>query len=114
MTDSFRLVKSKFAPPLDEAFRPAVLANRAFQRELEAAGGGVPLVIGLERTSGAVSRFETRVFPAGHARAAANLTYAERLFKFLMWQRGGHRAYIGGPHAIGGHIQKYYAPHGRR
>ncbi len=113
-TDAFSLVKPNFVPPLDEAFRPAVLANRAFRRELEAAGGGVPLVIGLERASGAVSRFETRVFPAGHSRAAANLTYAERVFKFLLWQRGGYKAYIGGPHAIGGHIQKCYAPHGRR
>ena len=114
MTDSFKLVKPNFVPPLDEAFRPAVLANRAFQRELEAAGGGVPLVIGLERASGAVSRFETRVFPAAHPRAAANLMYAERLFKFLMWQRGGYKAYVGGPHAIGDYIQRCYAPHGQR
>jgi predicted NBD/HSP70 family sugar kinase len=114
MTDPFRLVKPNFVPPLDEAFRPAVLANRAFRDELEAAGGGVPLVIGLERTSGAISRFETRVFPAGHPRAGANLTYAERLFKFLMWQRGGYKAYIGGPHEIGDYIQRCYAPDGQR
>src|SRR5512136_2232864 len=114
MTGSFRLIRPNFVPPLDEAFRPAVLANRAFQRELEAAGGGVPLVIGLERTSGTVSRFETRVFPADHPRAAANLMYAERLFKFLMWQRGGYRAYVGGPRTIGDTIQKCYAPHGQR
>jgi predicted NBD/HSP70 family sugar kinase len=114
MTDAFKLVKPNFVPPLDKAFRPAVLANRAFQRELEAAGGGVPLVIGLERTGGAVSRFETRVFPAAHPRAAANLKYAERLFKFLIWQRGGYKAYVGGPHAIGDYIQRCYAPHGQR
>jgi predicted NBD/HSP70 family sugar kinase len=114
MTDSFRLVKPSFVPPLDEAFRPAVLANRAFRRELEAAGGGVPLVIGLERANGAISRFETRVFPAGHPRADANLTYAERLFKFLLWQRGGYKAYVGGPQDIGDYIKRCYAPDGRR
>ena len=114
MSDSFRLVKPSFVPPLDEAFRPAVLANHAFRRELETAGGGVPLVIGLERASGAISRFETRVFPSSHPRAAANLMYAERLFKFLVWQRGGYKAYIGGPHAIGEYIKKCYASDGQR
>jgi predicted NBD/HSP70 family sugar kinase len=114
MTDALKLVKPNFVPPLDAAFRPAVLANRAFRRELETAGGGVPLVIGLERTSGAISRFETRVFPAAHPRAAANMMYAERLFKFLIWQRGGYKAYVGGPHAIGDYIQKCYAPDGQR
>src|SRR5512136_1005772 len=109
MTGSFRLIRPNFVPPLDKKSRPAVLANHAFQRELEATGGGVPLVIGLERTSGAVSRFETRVFPAAHPRAAANLMYAERLFKFLMWQRGGYKAYVGGPPAIGDYIQMCYA-----
>ena len=42
---SFELVKPKLIPPLEEDFRPAVLANRAFQQET--AREGVPLVIGL-------------------------------------------------------------------
>ena len=60
---SFKLVKPRFIPPLDETFRPAVLANRTFQSEAEDSGTGVPLVIGLERANGSVSRFETRVYP---------------------------------------------------
>ena len=63
MIKSFELVKPKFVPPLDEGFRPAVLANRAFQKEIEASGTGVPLTLGLERPDGTVSRFETMVFP---------------------------------------------------
>src|SRR5512135_2784785 len=111
---SLDLIKPRFVPPLDEDFAPAVLANRAFQKQVDASGAGVPLVLGLERTEGEVSRYATRVWPEDHPQAAANLMYAERLFKFLLWQRGGWTAYVGGPHAIGDYIQKCYAPHGQR
>ena len=89
MMDAFRLVPPKFVPPLDPDFRPAVLANRAYQKEVADSGQGVPLVLGLERLEGETSRFETQVFPEGHPRAEANFMYAERLVKFLLWQRGG-------------------------
>ena len=114
MGKAFTLVEPGFVPPLDEGFRPAVLANRAFQREVAASGAGVPLVIALERTGGAVSRFETRVFAKDHPRAGANLMYAERILKFLLWQRGGWKGYVGGPKSIGDHISACYAPGGVR
>ena len=41
-------------------------------------------------------------------------TYAERLFKFLLWQRGGCRAYVGGPRGVGEDIRRCYAPGGAR
>ncbi|MCC6491297.1 MAG: ROK family protein [Candidatus Hydrogenedentes bacterium] len=112
MSNEFKLVKPRFVPPLDEGFRPAVLANRAFLAEVDASGAGVPLILGLERSDGSVSRFETRVFPEGHARAGANLMYAERLVKFLLWQRGGWKVYAGGPRSIGEYLAKCYAPGG--
>ncbi len=114
MIKSFKLVKPKFVPPLDKGFRPAVLANRAFQKEIEASGVGVPLAIALERPDGAVSRFETMVFPDDHPRAEANLMYVERLVKFLLWQCGGWKVYIGGPESIGPYIKKCYALDGER
>jgi predicted NBD/HSP70 family sugar kinase len=104
----------QFVPPLDAGFRPAVLANRAFRREVTDGGGGVPLVLGLERPNGAVSRFETRVFPEGHPQARANLMYAERLFKFLLWKHGAWRVYVGGPRSVGDYIRACYAPGGAR
>jgi len=61
-----------------------------------------------------VSRYETQVFPEGHGRAEANLMYAERLVKFLLWQRGGWRVYIGGPGSVGEYISRCYAPGGSR
>ena len=54
-------IETKIKPPLDESFRPAVLANRNFRSQVEAVG--VRLVIGLERSGGEVSRFETLVYP---------------------------------------------------
>ncbi len=110
----FRLVEPRFVPPLDAGFRPAVLANRAFQQEVMESGEGVPLVLGLERMDGTRSRFETTVFPEGHPRAGANLMYAERIVKFLLWQCGGWKVYVGGPRFVGEYIQQCYSPNGIR
>lgn len=112
MIDRFTLVKPKFVPPMDNEFRPAVLANRAFKHEM--GEEGVPLVFGLERDDGKLSRFETRVFPENHPYIEENLYYAERIFKFLLWQRGGYKVYIGGPPSIGKYLQNCYSPDGKR
>ncbi len=114
MSQTLKLIEPRFLPPLDAHFRPAVLANRSFQEAVADSGAGVPLVFGLERADGAISRFETRVFPDGHPQAGANLMYAERLLKFLLWQRGGWRVYVGGPKQIGDYIAHCYAPDGTR
>lgn len=74
----------------------------------------MPLVIALERSSSEISRFETRVFPDNHPNAEKNLRYAERLVKFLLWQRGGYRLYIGGSKQIANSIQDSYSPSGPR
>src|SRR5512137_1891676 len=114
MTGSFILIKPRLVPPLDPDFRPAVLANRAFQKEVADSKVGVPLVLGLERANDELSRFETQVFPSDHPRAAANLMYVERLVKFLLWQRGGWHVYVGGPREIGEYVAACYSPGGTR
>jgi predicted NBD/HSP70 family sugar kinase len=114
VSDALGLVAPKFVPPLDEDFRPAALANRAFRQEVTASGVGVPLVLGLERPEEYVSRFETQVFPEGHPRAQANLMYSERIVKFLLWQKGGWKVYVGGPKSIADYIKQCYAPDGSR
>jgi hypothetical protein len=73
MSPEFRLIAPKFVPPPEPEFRPAALANRAFRQEVAASGRGVPLVLGLERSGRAVSRFETVAVPDSHPRADANL-----------------------------------------
>ncbi len=114
MTSALPLVIPGFIPPLDPDFRPAVLANRAFRQAAEEAGAAVPLVIALERSDGAVSRYETVAFAADHPRAAANLDYAERLVKFLLWARGGWKVSIDGPAGIAEHIRQVYSDAGQR
>src|SRR5512137_2437580 len=114
MTNDLTLIKPRLIPLLDPDFRPAVLANRAFQKEVADSGVGVSLVLGLERANGELSRFETQVFPSDHPRAVANLMVVERLVKFLLWQRGGWRVYVGGPREIGEYIAACYSPEGAR
>ena len=110
MSKQMNLISSKIIPLLDEEFRPAVLANRNFQTQVKPVG--VPLVIGLERSGGEFSRFETSVYPEGHQNMEANFQYVERLVKFLLWQRGGFKVYIGGSSKVGEYIRKCYAPAG--
>ncbi len=72
--------------PLDPGFQPAVLFNRRYVAAAKSSGRAAPLVIGLEREQGFVSRFETVV------RAEADpetLRYVERNVKFLLWAFGG-------------------------
>lgn len=112
MTDGFQLIPPRITPPLDPGFRPAILANNAFKQRI--VGVGVPMVIGLEREAGKVSRFETLVFPDNHPQAEANFNFVERLVKFLLWQRGGYRVFIGGSNRIGNHIRQVYSDSGKR
>ena len=108
------LAKPRVMPPLDDGFRPAALANREFRKAVRDSKQGVRLVIGLERGDGTTSAYETQVFPADHPMAELNLPYAERLVKFLLWQKGGWKVTIGGPKAIGDHIRKTYFDAGER
>lgn len=101
----------RFSAPLDPGFRPAVLFDREYAGRVEASGGGVPLVIGLERENGLVSRHETRVLPGG---SPETLRRAERLMKFLLWARGGWRIHVGGPAEIGAHLAAAYGSGGLR
>jgi predicted NBD/HSP70 family sugar kinase len=112
MKSGSHLFSARISAPLDDDFRPAALACREFEQE--AGQCSEPLVIGLEREDGKISRLETRVFPKSHARHEENLFYAERLVKFLLWQRGGYRIYCGGPRAIGEYLRGCYMPEGIR
>ena len=98
---------------LDPGFLPASVYNRTF-REMAARAGAVPLRLALERADGSVSVFESIVFPPGSPSFGLNLRYVERIVKFLLWQRGGWKVYVGGPREIGEHIKSVYAPGGAR
>jgi predicted NBD/HSP70 family sugar kinase len=98
--------------PLDPDFRPAVLVNRSFTERL--GGSGVPLLIGLERGANELSRFQLSIFPDDHPEFEENLPYVERIVKFLLWQRGGYRLYVGGSGRIAAYLAETYSPNGAR
>jgi predicted NBD/HSP70 family sugar kinase len=105
------MTKPIISAPLDPGFQPAVLFNRDYIRGVRASGKAVPLVLGLERECGLVSRFETLVSPTADA---ATLLYVERLVKFLLWGRGGWKLHFGGPKVVGESIRKTYSARGAR
>jgi predicted NBD/HSP70 family sugar kinase len=102
------LVKPRVTPVLDPAFRPAVLANRAFHAQAQATRNAVPVCLGLEQTNGAVSHFTTQVMPDSHPHAAGNFTYLERIAKFLLWSRGGLRIHFEGPEPLAVKLAAHY------
>src|ERR1039458_7231416 len=111
-------IAPRFIPPLDPAFVPASLWNRAYRARV-AETGGEPLAIALERSDGSVSVFHTAVLPhEGGAMALdhpyLNQGYVERLLKFLLWQKGGWRVTIAGDPSIAAYLRAVYAPTGAR
>jgi predicted NBD/HSP70 family sugar kinase len=109
---SLQLVPPRVQPPLDENFRPAILANRNFQRELEAIG--ISFVLGLERNGREFTRFETKIHPENHQNFESDYQYIERIVKFLLWQRGGHTLYVGGSTTIADYLRNNYSATGER
>ena len=106
--------RPKHPPTLDADFIPAALYNRAFLEEIHSSGVGEELVFGLERADGSLSRVETKVFTRDHPWAIHNYEYSERMLKFLLWQRGGWKVYVGGPADLADRLQKSYTPGGER
>jgi predicted NBD/HSP70 family sugar kinase len=99
--------------PLDPDFLSAALFNKKY-RQLSVRVGETPLNLALERGGGSRSRYDTFVIPPAKGHLEATQIYVERIVKFLLWQRGGWRLYIGGPVEIGNHIKAVYSATGPR
>ena len=102
------LVAPRVTPGLDPAFRPAVLANRAFRALARSTPGALTVRLALEQTDGSASHFTTQVLPDTHPQAAGNFTYLERIAKFLLWSRGGFRIHFDGPPALAAKLAAHY------
>jgi len=101
----------KIIAPLDPDFQPASLFNRHYLAAAKKSGQAVPLVIGLEREGGFISRYETMVKSEADP---DTLRYVERLVKNLLWVRGGWKIYFGGPQQTGEYIRRCYSADGDR
>jgi predicted NBD/HSP70 family sugar kinase len=102
------LVAPRVTPVLDPAFRPAVLANRAFRALAQATQGAITVRLGLEQTDGTTSHFTTPILPDTHPHAAGNFIYLERIAKFLLWSRGGFRLHFDGPAPLAAKLAAHY------
>src|SRR5579859_659022 len=109
-------------PPLDPVFRPGFLFQKSFEEAVRQSGKGVPLRLALERSGKNVSVYSTQTFSeshlsgleSGHLEKQAAFQHAERILKFLLWQRGGAKVCVSGPPSIVDHFKKNYAPGGER
>lgn len=101
-------------PPLDNDFVPAALWNRAYRSLVSSDKASRQLTIVLERPDGGTSRNQSRVLSADHPSAALTLRYAERLLKFLLWQKGGFRVHVAGAPEVASHLAAVYSPGGAR
>lgn len=110
MTTISNFPKLRVPASLDLEFQPPVLFNRNYVASAKASGRAVPLVIGLERERGLISRFETVVDP----RAGETVRYVERIIKMLLWARGGGKIHFGGPKEVGAQIRRSYSSTGER
>jgi predicted NBD/HSP70 family sugar kinase len=106
-------ISPQFRPVLDPEFVPAALWNRAFHAAARAAGPE-PFALALERERGSVSVFRTTILPHEGANIALNERFAERLLKFLLWQKGGFRVTVDGPAALADSLRRVYSPTGAR
>jgi predicted NBD/HSP70 family sugar kinase len=110
-------VSPKLRPVLDPEFLPAALWNGTYRRAVR-ENGGRHLALALERASGSVSVFHTAVLPHQGANLDVNFRYIERLLKFLLWQKGGHRVIVAGDSqtapSIAGWLLSVYSPGGAR
>ena len=63
-------------PELDPEFVPAALWNREYRKLAAADPGAIKIAITLERSNGAVSRFDTKLLPDTAENLPLNFRYA--------------------------------------
>lgn len=107
-------VPLKVPAPLDDQFLPAALWNRDYFASAGSAAQREPFSIALEQPGGAISVYRTQTLAHVPENRSANLKYAERLLKFLLWQRGGSRVFVSGCPNLAEALEEIYSLGGSR
>lgn len=105
-------MKLKVNAVLDPQFSPLSIVCREMREATKENGQDV--IIGIERNSGNISTYKTRVFPDGTGKDTENFEFIERMAKALLWVAGGYKIYIGGSKVIGEKIKAAYTYGGLR
>ncbi len=108
MRETALLPEPKFLPELHPAYRPAILANQAFEQAARETGLSADVGIALEQADGSVFHHRTVIFPADHGLAGNNFRHVERNVKCLLWQRGGWKIHLSGADDLVPRLQEYY------
>ena len=108
MRETALLPEPKFLPELHPAYRPAILANQAFEQAARETGLSADVGIALEQADGSVFHHRTVIFPADHGLAGNNFRHLERNVKCLLWQRGGWKIHLSGADGLVPRLQEYY------
>ena len=104
----------RIKPELDPQFKPAALWNRAFRSRIATSGEAVDVAIALERPDKTCSVFNTHILPDKAGNEVLNLRYLERIFKFLLWQRGASKVLIAGCDPLAEKLATIYSAEGAR
>ena len=101
-------IEVKNKPPLDEGFAPLAKFAASFL-----SGADTPLAIALERNSGGMYVYDTKI-RSGEKYEEANRVYVERMVKFLLWVVGAYKVYICGSKELADYIGSLYKEGGER
>lgn len=107
-------IHPRFRPALDPGFVPAILWNRAYRAKVAADAEARPIELALCRTDGTVFRHSDRILSPGGGKDALTVKYVERLFKFLLWQKGGSKLLVAGAPDVADALSKIYSADGER
>jgi predicted NBD/HSP70 family sugar kinase len=102
------LVAPRVVPPLDAAFRPAVLARRALAAAVRASREGIVGAVAIEQPGAAACTADVFIFPEGHPGAAASRAVCERVVKARLWSCGGSRVWVDGPPELVDELRRHY------
>ena len=101
-------IELKNIPELDKKYIPLSKFIESFLRTAKK-----PISIALERNPDSISRFDTYIHGSKEMEEADKF-YIERIVKFLLWAKGGHKIYIGGDENIAEFIKAEYSKTGKR
>ena len=95
---------------LDKEYKPMYLWQKEFLSSLPS--NKQKFMLALERGEGEIKVYKTYIYPSGHEKE--NLSYIERIVKFMLWAYGGYKFYLYGNNRISGGLRKIYSPNGER
>jgi predicted NBD/HSP70 family sugar kinase len=105
-------MKLKVPAILDTEFKPLALVCREMREATR--DNGIDAVIAIERNSGNIVTYKTRIFPDGTGHDEENFEFIERIVKSLLWVAGGYKIYFAGSSFVGERLKAAYTYGGLR